>query len=91
MFARLDVETRTTIKRIFGLKSVEGLRMVDMQCQEGTSDCGLFAIAVITSLLFGEDPSNVVYKQNNLRGHLIECFTAGKLSLFPKNWTIKHK
>jgi len=63
MFARLDAETRTTIKRIFGLKDVESLRMVDMQCQEGTSDCGLFAIAAITSLLFGEDPSNVVYSK----------------------------
>ena len=85
MFARLDAETRATVKRIFGLKSVEGLNMVDMQCQEGTSDCGVFSIAVITSLLFGEDPSMVTYKQEKLREHLIECLTVGKLSLFPKN------
>ena len=85
MFARLDAETRATVKRIFGLKSVEGLNMVDMQCQEGTSDCGVFAIAVITSLLFGEDPSMVTYKQEKLREHLTECLTVGKLSLFPKN------
>ena len=85
MFARLDAETRATVKRSFGLKSVEGLNMVDMQCQEGTSDCGVFAIAVITSLLFGEDPSMVTYKQEKLREHLIECLTVGKLSLFPKN------
>ena len=50
MFARLDAETRATVKKVFGLKSVEGLNMVDMQCQEGTSDCGMFAIAVITSI-----------------------------------------
>ena len=46
--------------------------MVDMQCQEGTSDCGVFAIAVITFLLVGEDPSMVTYKQERLREHLIE-------------------
>jgi len=84
LFARLDAETRTTIKRSFGLKSVEGLSMVDMQCQKGTKDCGLFAIAVLTSLLFGEDPGKVVYKQEKLREHLIDCFTAGELSLFPR-------
>ena len=85
MFARLDAETRATVKRIFGLKSVEGLNMVDMQCQEGIIDCGVFAIAVITPLLFGEDPSMVTYKQEKLRKHLTECLTVGKLSLFPKN------
>ena len=85
MFAGIDAETRATVKRIFRLKSVEGLNMVDMQCQEGTSDCGVFAIAVITSLLFGEDSNMVTYKQEKLREHLTECLTVGKLSLFPKN------
>ena len=84
LFARLDAETQTTIKRMFALKSVEGLNMVDIQCQKGTSDCSVFAIAVITSLLFGEDPGKVTYKQEKLREHLIECFTVGELSLFPK-------
>ena len=59
--------------------------MVDMQCQEGTSDRGMFAIAVITSLLYDVDPSMVTYKQEKLREHLTECLTVGKLSLFPKN------
>ena len=76
--------TQTTIKRSFGLKSAEGLSMVDVQCQKGTKDCGLFAIAVLTSFLFGEDPGKVVYKQEKLSEHLIYCFTAGKLSLFPR-------
>ena len=30
MFAKLNAETQATVKRIFGLKSVEGLNMVDM-------------------------------------------------------------
>ena len=67
LFARLDAETQAIIKRMFTLKSVGSLNMVDMQCQKGASDCGLFAIAVMTSLLFGEDPAKVTYK---LRKHL---------------------
>ena len=58
--------------------------MIDMQCQNGISDCAVFAIAVITSLLLGEDPSKVTYKQDKMREHLIKCFTAGELSSFPK-------
>ena len=84
LFARIDADTRTTIKWSFSLKSVEGLNMIDVQCQKGTKDCGLFVIAVLTSLLFGEDPGKVVYKQEKLRVHSMDCFTAGELSLFPK-------
>ena len=58
--------------------------MVAMQCQKGTADCGLFSIATMTSLVFGEDPGSVNYDQNKLREHLVNCITVGELSLFPK-------
>ena len=84
MFSKLDAETRTIVKQMFGLKKADDISMVAMQCQKGSKDCGLFAIAVITSLAFGEDPSTVSYDQYNLRRHLIDCITKGELSLFPK-------
>ena len=84
MFNKLDAETRTIVKQMFGLKKADDISMVAMQCQKGSKDCGLFAIAVITSLAFGEDPSTVSYDQDNLRRHLIDCITKGELSLFPK-------
>jgi len=58
--------------------------MVAMQCQKGTSDCGLFSIATMTSLVFGEDPGTVNYDQSKLREHLVDCIAVGKLTLFPK-------
>ena len=80
MFSKLDVETRTTVKQMFGLKKADDINMVAMQCQKGSKDCGLFAIAVMTSLAFGEDPSTVSYDQNKLRRHLIDCITKGDVS-----------
>jgi len=83
MFARLDAETQTTIKRIFGLKSVEGLRMVDMQYQEGTSDLACLPLLSLHPFYL----VRCCIQARQLKG---VCFTAGKLSLFPKNRTIKH-
>jgi len=84
MFRKLDAETRTTIKQLFGLKKADFINMVAMQCQKGATDCGLFTIATMTSLVFGEDPGTVHYDQSKLRKHLVDCISQGELSLFPK-------
>ena len=82
MFNKLDVETRMTVKQMFWLKKADGINMVAMQCQKGTTGCWLFAIAIMTSLAFGKDPGTqtVHYYQNNLRRHLIDCIIKGELS-----------
>ena len=50
--------------------------------QSGTKDCGVFAAAYCTALAFGEDPSAVVYDQQHLRYHLLNCLER-KMSVFP--------
>ena len=84
MFRKLDAETRITIKQLFGLKKADFIIMVAMQCQKGTTDCGLFAIATMTLFVFGEDPGTVHYDQSKLWKHLVDCISQGELSLFPK-------
>ena len=85
MFRKLDAETRTTVKQLFGLKKVDCINMVAMQCQKGTTDCGLFSIVTMTSLVFGgEDPGTVNCDQSKLRKHPVDCISQGDLSLFPK-------
>ena len=84
IFNKLDAETRITMKQMFGLQKADDINMVTMQYQKGNKDCGLFSIAVMTSLGFGEDPSTVNYDQDNLRRHLVDCITKGELSSFPK-------
>ena len=54
-----------------------------VQKQNGSKDCGVFAIAMMTSIAYGEDPQNVTYDQDNLRVHLLDCFTRKNMVLFP--------
>ncbi|KZS01292.1 Uncharacterized protein APZ42_002097, partial [Daphnia magna] len=53
------------------------------QRQNNSYDCGVFAIAFATSLANGEDPTGMLYDPNQLRPHLNECMTSGKLTSFP--------
>ena len=57
--------------------------LAEFQKQRAQCDCGLFAIASVTSLVHGEDPSKVVYKQSAMRPHLERCFHKQHLTPFP--------
>ena len=59
-----------------------------MAKQNGSTECGLYAIATMTCLAFAEDPTTVVFDQAMLRSHLGECFMKGRLQPFP---TIKKR
>jgi len=51
--------------------------------QTGVADCGLYALAVATCLLHNQDPTSVVFNQEELRTHFCQSLKKGKASLFP--------
>lgn len=59
--------------------------------QTGHQDCGLFAIAYLTSVCHGEDPTEIIYLQNEMRAHLIKCFENCKLEPFPVQKKRRHE
>lgn len=59
------------------------VKIMDMQIQAGTCDCGLFAIATATALLSGGQPGACTFKQTEMRKHLYDGFKQGKLLPFP--------
>jgi len=59
------------------------LKYVDVTMQNGSADCGLFAIAFATALINGCDPSQLFFDQAKMRHHLAKCIMAGKMSEFP--------
>ena len=59
------------------------MRVANVTKQSGSSDCGLYAIAYITHLAFGLDPSLFVFRQESLRGHFIWCLENKMLNTFP--------
>ena len=61
------------------------IRWADMQKQTGSSDCGLFAIAVATSLCYGILPQDCNWEQVKMRDHLSLCFEQGDIALFPQS------
>ena len=51
--------------------------------QGGATDCGLYAIAKATALALGIDQCQQIFRQEDMRSHLIDCVANRKLELFP--------
>ena len=83
MFASNSGEIDVQLAQVYPQKQVFKYCRQKMQLQKGSSDCGLFAAAVCTALVFGENPSNAMWDQSRMRAHLTECLINQQLSLFP--------
>ena len=80
LYKSIHKETVTVVQNMFKKVGKVKIEIADMQVQKGSTDCGVFAIAVATSLLYGINPS---YKQDKMRDHLLYCLDSGSLSIFP--------
>lgn len=72
-------------EQLLALYGETDIELVPVQVQSGTRDCGCFVIAFSISLLFGDDPSKLVYKQCDMRKHLEECLSKQHFTPFPAN------
>ena len=61
------------------------IKLMNVSKQVGDSDCGLFAIAILTSLALGKDPLVEVYRQDMLRAHYLRVLESGTIQPFPLN------
>lgn len=59
------------------------VHIMNVSKQAGTQDCGLFAIAFMTSLAYGNNPTTEVYRQDEMRAHLSTCFEKNVMQCFP--------
>ena len=59
------------------------VQMMNVSHQTGTTDCALYAMAVITCLALDIDPLSVVLHKEELRPHLRTSFETGTISAFP--------
>ena len=58
------------------------INVVNVGCQEGCSDCGLYAIAMAYDLCAGLDPVFNKYVQSEMRSHLHNCISSKQLKPF---------
>ena len=67
---------KSTLKLISALLQTQedqfAVEFIDVQMQEGSHVCGLFAVAYITSICNGKDPAVLLYKQNAMRKHILK-------------------
>ena len=67
--------------------------IIPVQRQAGGTECGLFAIAFAVALGLGFNPTKLLFKQESMRGHLIDCLTKQEFSNFSfsinTNWRKK--
>ncbi len=84
LFTSIDQTTLVVITQIFGTH-VNATIQTSPQ-QHGYTDCGIFAIAVCTSLAYGTDIhqlQGLMYDQSAMRQHLYNCFENLCLTCLP--------
>ena len=57
------------------------IKVMHVEKQTNSHDCGVYAIAFATSLMYGQDPTQLSY--NELRKHIAGCVDAKSLTPFP--------
>lgn len=84
LYTHVDEKSKAVIHNLFDLQcnTSDCIDIVGIKKQEGVKDCGLFAIAIATALLLGEDPATLHFKQSDMRNHLLKCYDTNKLSAF---------
>ena len=89
---RLDPHTKKLVADIMQSRERHiDIFYADVQHQSGSNDCGLFAIALATSVCYGKDPATSSFKQSNMRSHLFSCIEKGKMEPLPTRATRRPK
>ena len=86
MATRMSLRTKQQVCSLFK-PSCEAMNfhIVKVMPQSNTVDCGVFALANATELLFGEDPAKAVWDVGRMRPHLLQCLEKGRMERFPVN------
>lgn len=67
MHKSVDQETQLIICNLFQYSSNQPtIKLIKPQKQKGVKDCGLFAIAIATTIAFGDNPSKQVFRQESM-------------------------
>ena len=71
VYSTVNAKTVDAINNTFVITDETKIELKRTQIQDGSQDCGLFAIAIATALLNGLDMSQITFHQEDMRQHLI--------------------
>ena len=78
----IENEVEEQVKSLFG-GNFQGITNVPVQQQLNGSDCGVFAVAFATCLVYGSNLQDFMFHIPQMRPQLLECLKAGEMRLFP--------
>ena len=77
----IDQDTRYNLFQ-YGLKQPT-IKLIRTQKQEDSSDCGIFAVAMVTAIAFVRNPIKQVFQQKSMHPHFVKCLNKKHFTLFP--------
>ena len=81
LYSSLDLATLDLLMQLFGADVK--VKMEKYLKQVGGRDCGVFAIAICTSLANSSHPGYTCFNQDAMRPHLHDYFESFHLTPFP--------
>ena len=78
----LNLEVEEQIHNLMA-ESFIGINTLPVQQQKNGSDCGVFAIAFATCIVYGIKPEEVSFDIPKMRPHLVECLRSNTIVPFP--------
>lgn len=78
----ISKELQELVQALLG-PNFQGIFNIPVQQQMNASDCGVFAIAYATCLVYGQNPCTVIFDIPTKRQHLHRCLRAEMMQLFP--------
>ncbi len=85
VYSGLFTSTEKIIAQLMSLLKtyVIEVEIMDTPKQSRSIDCGMFAIAICTALVYGSDPQQSIFIQSDMRPHLIDCIQQQSMKEFP--------
>ena len=83
----LNLEVLLQIAKIYSIPPTEHhlrIKKLSVQQQQGTLDCGLFALAFATEICVGGDVQGACFDQKKMRKHFFRCLVKREMKTFPK-------
>ena len=82
-YGTLKDDLQEQLRALYGNEKSLEVKVQRVQQQQGSSDCGLFAMAYMFVLVSGSDPAKQKYRQSELRSHLLMCLKEKTVKPFP--------
>jgi hypothetical protein len=79
----LPLDIQRQITEYCGATEDVEITLGKVQQQDNGTDCGVFAVAFATHIVYGSDPECVVFDTKLMREHLIGCLHKKEMSVFP--------